>query len=116
MSDSLTHDVKIEMTGPGQGKVWLDDFEVKGVFKLSFDVEVNAENWIMLWINCHTLKVNTKDVRVGVQVDALLKATEDALAAAESLIKSDYECTSGYEEMMKRLEPVRQAIARAKES
>ena len=112
VNDPFTHRVKIEMTGPARGKVWLDDFEVKGCFKIDLDVEVKKENRMMLWINCHHLEVIASDVQVGVQIDALLPATQHALEAAESLIKINYEGTSEYGEMMKTLEPIRKTIAR----
>ena len=51
------HNLKVRMTGPGEGKVFLDNFEIQGVTKVVFETEAGELNRTFLWINVDTAEI-----------------------------------------------------------
>jgi hypothetical protein len=61
------HKLKIEMTAPGRGTVWLDGFKVEGTTAVQFNAETNDVSKVII-------HVNVMDVEITGDVDAELVA------------------------------------------
>jgi hypothetical protein len=67
------HKLKIEMTGPGRGRVWLDDFELIAT-AVAVDFRAGKMNVAKLEVNVLECNV-TGEVDVEMVVDVLQKTT-----------------------------------------
>jgi hypothetical protein len=66
----VIHDVRIELTGLGRGKVFLDGRELRGVTDLRLDAAVREVTTLNLTLNASRVDIDAADVEVKVRREA----------------------------------------------
>lgn len=67
----MMHAVRIELTGPGRGKVFLDDRRVEGVTDLQLSASILEMNTLQLTLAAASVQVDASAVLVDVKPEAL---------------------------------------------